>query len=127
MKVPLAALSPRAFRTSLAPRRTADESPRALLTIGATWRRGPASPRPELMRPGESSSPARTELPIGIAILGLTDVDTTARDVAARNVRTLQDEPTSILWFYRRLIALRRSTPALTAGAYEPVRSRNDP
>jgi len=47
-------------------------------------------------------------------------------DIAARNVRTLKGDEKSLLWLYRRLIALRRSTPALTAGDYQPVRSRND-
>ena len=47
-------------------------------------------------------------------------------DIAQRNVRTLHEDGTSLLWLYRRLLALRRRTPALTAGAYEPLRSRND-
>jgi alpha-glucosidase len=46
-------------------------------------------------------------------------------DIGRRNVRTLEQDRGSILWFYRRLMALRRQTPALTDGAYEPLRSRN--
>jgi alpha-glucosidase len=47
-------------------------------------------------------------------------------DVESRNVRTLKDDQRSLLWLYRRLIALRRATPALTAGDHRPLRSRND-
>jgi alpha-glucosidase len=47
-------------------------------------------------------------------------------DVAERNVATLEEDQGSILWLYRRLIALRRRTPALTAGDYHPLRSRNE-
>ena len=48
------------------------------------------------------------------------------QDIAQRNVRALREDGTSLLWLYRRLLALRRRTPALTAGEYEPLRSRND-
>lgn len=44
-------------------------------------------------------------------------------DAARRNVANLRDDPTSILHLYRRLIALRRRTPALVAGASELVDS----
>jgi alpha-glucosidase len=47
-------------------------------------------------------------------------------DVLQRNVLRLQQDPHSIIWLYRRLIELRRSEPALTAGSYEPMRSSND-
>jgi alpha-glucosidase len=47
-------------------------------------------------------------------------------DVAKRNVAVLQKDERSLLWLYRRLLHLRRAEPALLAGAYEPVRSRND-
>ena len=47
-------------------------------------------------------------------------------DVALRNIETLQSDPHSMLWLYRRLIQLRRAEPALLEGKYEPVRSRND-
>jgi alpha-glucosidase len=47
-------------------------------------------------------------------------------DVAQRNVATLRDDPSSLLWLYRHLIALRRAEPLLVAGKLEPVRSRND-
>jgi alpha-glucosidase len=47
-------------------------------------------------------------------------------DVALRNIETLQSDPHSMLWLYRRLIQLRRHEPALLEGDYEPVRSLND-
>jgi alpha-glucosidase len=47
-------------------------------------------------------------------------------DIAQRNMHTLAEDRTSLLWLYRRLIALRRRTPALTAGAYQPLRSHHD-
>jgi glycosidase len=37
------------------------------------------------------------------------------------NVADQERDPASLLSFYRRLIALRRATPALVAGAYAPV------
>jgi alpha-glucosidase len=37
------------------------------------------------------------------------------------NVADQEDDPASLLSFYQRLIALRRATPALVAGAYVPV------
>ena len=47
-------------------------------------------------------------------------------DVAERNVATFQAKHRSLLWLYRRLIELRRSTLALMAGEYLPLRSHND-
>jgi alpha-glucosidase len=47
-------------------------------------------------------------------------------DVAARNAATLQSDERSLLWLYRRLIAVRRAEPALTLGRYVPIRSRYD-
>ncbi|WP_035643480.1 alpha-amylase family glycosyl hydrolase [Bradyrhizobium sp. ORS 375] len=44
----------------------------------------------------------------------------------ANNVARLKDEPTSLLHLYRALVALRRRTPCLTQGDYQPLRSRND-
>ncbi|MBV9239073.1 MAG: DUF3459 domain-containing protein [Xanthobacteraceae bacterium] len=46
-------------------------------------------------------------------------------DVAERNVTRLQNNQTSILWLYRRLLELRHKHPALTAGEYRPLRSLN--
>ncbi len=46
--------------------------------------------------------------------------------VAERNVATLKEDERSLLWLYKRLIALRGTEPALTTGAYVPERSRND-
>ncbi|WP_458757636.1 alpha-amylase family glycosyl hydrolase [Afipia sp. TerB] len=42
------------------------------------------------------------------------------------NVRRQQNDPRSLLWLYRSLIALRRREPALTHGDYQPRRSHND-
>jgi alpha-glucosidase len=47
-------------------------------------------------------------------------------DVTERNVRSAQEDTRSLIWLYRRLIALRRNEPALTAGTYRPLRSRSD-
>jgi alpha-glucosidase len=47
-------------------------------------------------------------------------------DVAERNVRRAEEDTRSLMWVYRRLMSLRRSEPALTAGAYRPMRSRGD-
>jgi alpha-glucosidase len=46
--------------------------------------------------------------------------------VAERNVATLKEDERSLLWLYKRLIALRRAEPALTVGTHVPERSRND-
>jgi alpha-glucosidase len=46
-------------------------------------------------------------------------------DVAERNVAHLQQDTHSILWLYRRLLELRHKHHALTAGAYQPLRSIN--
>jgi alpha-glucosidase len=45
---------------------------------------------------------------------------------AERSVAALKKDKHSLLWLYKGLIELRRSEPALTAGAYVPERSRND-
>ncbi len=37
------------------------------------------------------------------------------------NVKLQAQDPDSILWLYRRLIALRRTEPALSLGSYEPL------
>jgi alpha-glucosidase len=47
-------------------------------------------------------------------------------DVPERNVRSAQEDMRSLIWLYRRLIALRRNEPALTSGTYWPLRSRSD-
>ena len=47
-------------------------------------------------------------------------------DVSEINVSRLQQDRHSLLWLYRSLIELRRSEPALVAGAYRPIRSRDD-
>jgi alpha-glucosidase len=43
-----------------------------------------------------------------------------------RHVSALKEDERSLLWLYKRLIALRRSEPALRTGAYVPERSCND-
>jgi alpha-glucosidase len=40
-------------------------------------------------------------------------------DAAERNVEALRDDPSSILWLYKRLIAARKASPALTRGSLE--------
>jgi len=47
-------------------------------------------------------------------------------DMKERNVERLQQDQRSLLWLFQRLIGLRRTEPALTAGTYQPRRSRND-
>jgi alpha-glucosidase len=47
-------------------------------------------------------------------------------DIAERNVEKLQSDKQSLLWLYKRLIALRRAERALIAGEHVPMRSRND-
>lgn len=47
-------------------------------------------------------------------------------DISQRNVLRLQQDMRSIIWLYRRLIELRKTEPALTAGAYQAMRSRDD-
>ncbi|WP_407157145.1 alpha-amylase family glycosyl hydrolase [Bradyrhizobium sp. STM 3557] len=42
------------------------------------------------------------------------------------NVKSLRDEPNSILNLYRELMALRRATPCLMRGDYQPIRARDD-
>ena len=44
-----------------------------------------------------------------------------AKDFRSENVENQRADPASILNLHRRLIALRRSRPALTAGAYRPL------
>jgi alpha-glucosidase len=43
-----------------------------------------------------------------------------------QSVAEMQEDPTSILHLYRKLIGLRRETAALHSGRYAPIRSRND-
>jgi alpha-glucosidase len=42
-------------------------------------------------------------------------------DAAARSVESQRDDEDSILWLYKRLLAARKASPALHAGAQEPV------
>ena len=45
---------------------------------------------------------------------------------AERNVEKQKADERSLLWLYRRLIALRREVPVLAEGDYEPLPSRDD-
>jgi alpha-glucosidase len=49
-----------------------------------------------------------------------------AHDAAGVNVARERTDPTSMLTLYRRLIALRRTRPALSLGSYEPVDAAGD-
>jgi alpha-glucosidase len=49
-----------------------------------------------------------------------------APDATSENVANQQAESTSMLNLHRRLIALRRTRPALTAGSYKPVVAQGD-
>jgi alpha-glucosidase len=44
----------------------------------------------------------------------------------AVNVAAQRDDPGSMLALHRRLLALRHDSPALSAGAYEPVQADGD-
>ena len=45
---------------------------------------------------------------------------------AGINVHDQQDDPGSLLNFYRRLIEVRRQVPALVAGVYRPLHEATD-
>jgi alpha-glucosidase len=47
-------------------------------------------------------------------------------DFRRENVESQRADPASILNLYRRLIALRRSSRVLTAGAYRPLAAQGD-
>jgi alpha-glucosidase len=47
-------------------------------------------------------------------------------EAEARNVAALQNDPTSILNLYRRLLAARRRSPALSTGSWSPLPSPPD-
>jgi alpha-glucosidase len=47
-------------------------------------------------------------------------------DFRRENVESQRGDPASILNLHRRLIALRRSSPVLTAGAYRPLAAQGD-
>jgi alpha-glucosidase len=49
-----------------------------------------------------------------------------AADAGSVNVAAQRDDPGSVLALHRRLLDLRRRTPALTAGGYEPVQADGD-
>jgi alpha-glucosidase len=47
-------------------------------------------------------------------------------DLASRNVMAEERDPGSMLWLYRRLIALRRHEPALSLGAYGAIEAAGE-
>jgi alpha-glucosidase len=49
-----------------------------------------------------------------------------AEDFRSENVENQREDPSSLLNLHRRLIALRRVRPALTAGAYRPLHAEGD-
>ncbi len=49
-----------------------------------------------------------------------------AKDHDRNNVAAEREDPTSTLTLYRRLLALRRATPALATGSYAPVPATGD-
>ncbi len=49
-----------------------------------------------------------------------------AYDYRAHNVAAEREDPTSMLFLHRRLLALRRAEPALAVGSYEPVEASRD-
>ncbi|MEN9939192.1 MAG: hypothetical protein RLZZ387_5771 [Chloroflexota bacterium] len=49
-----------------------------------------------------------------------------APDYSARNVAAQRDDPRSLLTLHRRLLALRRTEPALTHGSYVPLDAGGD-
>ncbi|MFV0622392.1 alpha-amylase family glycosyl hydrolase [Sphingomonas sp. ac-8] len=79
----------------------------------------------ELREPGRGRDPVRTPMPWdGGAGAGFT----TGRpwlplnpDRATRNVAAQRGDGGSLLTLYRRLLALRRATPALSVGSWHPV------
>jgi alpha-glucosidase len=80
--------------------------------------------------PGHGRDPERTPMPwdagpgggftTGHPWLPLGD------DNLARNVAAQRDDPASMLSLHRRLLRLRRGSPALVTGAYEPVEADDD-
>src|SRR4029079_16664315 len=49
-----------------------------------------------------------------------------ADDAARVNVAAQRDDPRSLLTLYRRLLALRRTEPALATGPFSPLRAPGD-
>jgi alpha-glucosidase len=80
--------------------------------------------------PGRGRDPERTPMPWAAAPGGGF---TTGRpwlpvgdDNLARNVAAQRDDPASMLSLHRRLLGLRRRTPALVTGTYHPVEADGD-
>jgi alpha-glucosidase len=80
--------------------------------------------------PGRGRDPERTPMPWAA---GSGGGFTTGRpwlpvgdDNLARNVAAQRDDPASMLSLHRRLLGLRRRTPALVTGTYHPVEADGD-
>jgi alpha-glucosidase len=84
-----------------------------------------------LNMPGKflSRDPERTPLPWNASEYGgFSKVKSwlpLARDYKRKNVQQQQDDPFSMLWFYKRLIGIRKKEPALSIGRYRPVFSNH--
>jgi alpha-glucosidase len=73
------------------------------------WNRDQArGPMPWSAAPGAGFSAGRSWLPL-------------PADAVDRNVERQAADPASVLWLYRRLLAMRRTTPALQTGSQELV------
>jgi alpha-glucosidase len=71
------------------------------------------TPMPWDAGPGAGFTSGRPWLPFG-------------DDNLARNLAAQRDDPASMLSLHRRLLALRRRTPALVTGGYQPVEADGD-
>ena len=71
------------------------------------------TPMPWDAGPGAGFTSGRPWLPLG-------------DDNLARNLAAQRDDPASMLTLHRRLLQLRRQTPALVTGAYQPVEAGGD-
>jgi alpha-glucosidase len=71
------------------------------------------TPMPWDAGPGAGFTSGRPWLPFG-------------DDNLARNLAAQRDDPASMLTLHRRLLQLRRQTPALVTGAYQPVEADGD-
>ncbi|EYF07836.1 Maltodextrin glucosidase [Chondromyces apiculatus DSM 436] len=102
--IPLAeALDPLAARYRFLP----DAAAHLLTRLGITLNRDPSrAPMPWTAAPGAGFSPP-----------GVTPWRPLHPDHPRVNVATQHDDPTSLLWHYRRLLHLRRAHPALSLGA----------
>ena len=77
--------------------------------------------------PGYGRAPSRTPMRwdassnVGFCPKGVEPWLPVGEDVQRVNIEFQRGDPGSMLWLTRRLISLRRSTPALRSGSYESV------